>query len=237
MLIVNIQRAAAVVVPAAHEQNRCSLFCAALAVFVSSLTHTRRDCAGRLFRGDECVLEPRSVCYCWGESSSSAAECASKTQCTDVEKTQNKDQHAQRPQHTHTAWVWSWFIFLGHHLAEWLDKFFPISEEAFEVAPVIGWMNLWICDFPCWQLMYLKLATKMWWNNLSSESHYDSLVLESFSAIWNDLNQQIEFTWFVVRTWTIKLCISLSTSRTFASKIQLDRTGPKKQQLTHNYKT
>lgn len=102
MLVVNIQHVAAAVVPAAHEQNRCSLFCAALAVFVSSLTHTRRDCAGRLFRGDECVLEPRSVCYCWVESSSSAAECASKTQCTDVEKTQNKDQHAQRPRHTHT---------------------------------------------------------------------------------------------------------------------------------------
>lgn len=139
--------------------------------------------------------------------------------------------------HTQTAWVWSWCIFLGHHLAEWLDKFFPISEEAFEVAPVIGWMSLWICDFPCWQLMHLKLASKMWWNNLSSESHYDSLVLEAFSAVWNGLNQQIEFTRFVVRMWTIKLCISLSTSRTFGSKIQLDRSGPEKRQLTHNHKT
>lgn len=70
----------------------CSLY-----VFVSS-SHTRPDCAGGLFpvccRVALCLLLLGQLLKC-------CSEYASKTQCTDVAKTQNKNQAPAYTPHTH----------------------------------------------------------------------------------------------------------------------------------------
>lgn len=116
------------------------------AVFVSS-SHARPDCVCRLFCRDECVLQ-RGVFVIVG-SVALNVPVRHSAQMWRKRKT-SADTHTP----THTASARG--VFLGHHLAEWLDKF-SYLREAFEVPSVIGWMDLWLCRFACWQFRYFKL--------------------------------------------------------------------------------
>lgn len=167
MLVVNIQRtAAAAAVPRGTRAEPVLLVLCGVAVFVSS----PRTHPPRLRRQ---IVPRRRVCFrtalCLLLLGRELFKCSWMCQWDTVHRCgKNSKQgsaHAQRARHTdthtHTARAWSWCIFLGHHLAEWLDKFFSYLRRSVW-SRSSDWMNEFVNVrlFPCWQLMYLKLASQ-----------------------------------------------------------------------------
>lgn len=106
--------------------------------FVSS-SHTRPDCVCRLF----CETSVCCSALCLlllGELLKCCSERASKTQCTDVVKTQNKSQHTHRD--THRLLQYEAFFWVTISLSDLTS--FPISEKRLKFSQ---WLAEWIYDY------------------------------------------------------------------------------------------